>query len=94
MRIKDAERRLLALTPQVQYQLYMLVANIALPVCYMARAKEVAWHSHARLGHLGFQSLKKMAVEQWVRGLPKIVQVDQLCDGCLTGKHHQAPFLE
>jgi hypothetical protein len=35
-----------------------------------------------------------MAVEQWVRGLPKIVQVDQLCDGCLTGKHHQAPFLE
>jgi hypothetical protein len=58
----------------------------------MARAKEVAWGWHAWLGHLDFQSLKKMAAEKWVRGLPKIEQVDQLCDGCLADKHHHAPF--
>jgi hypothetical protein len=29
-----------------------------------------------------------------VHGLPKIDQVNQLCDGCLAGKHRRTPFLE
>jgi hypothetical protein len=35
-----------------------------------------------------------MAVEQWVCGLPKIEQVNQLYNGCLVKKHHCAPFPE
>jgi hypothetical protein len=35
-----------------------------------------------------------MASEQWVHGLPKIEQVNQLCDGCLTGKHWRTLFPE
>jgi hypothetical protein len=36
MRIKDTERRLLAVVPQVQNRLYVLVTNITQPVYYMA----------------------------------------------------------
>jgi hypothetical protein len=35
-----------------------------------------------------------MAKQEWTRGLPAIKQVDQLCDGCLTGKHRRASFTE
>jgi hypothetical protein len=70
----------------------VLITNIAWLVCYMAWAEEVVWPWHARLGHLGFQSFKKMAAGQWVQGLPKIEQVDQLYDSCLASKHHGAPF--
>jgi hypothetical protein len=76
MRIKDADRRLLDLILWSQNWLYVLIANIAQPVYYMAWEEEVAWRWHARMGHLGFHSLRKMAVEEWVRGLPKIKQVD------------------
>jgi hypothetical protein len=54
MGIKDVERRLLPLIPKVQNWLYVLIANIALSVCYMAQAEEIQWHWHAWLGHLGF----------------------------------------
>jgi transposase InsO family protein len=94
MHIKDADRRMLAQILRSQNRLYVLIANIAQPVCYMARTKDVAWRWHACMGHLGFQSLRKMVAEEWVRGLPKIEQVDQLCDGCLAGKHRRAPFPE
>jgi hypothetical protein len=35
-----------------------------------------------------------MAKQEWTWGLPAIKQVDQLCDGCLTGKHQRASFTE
>jgi hypothetical protein len=33
-----------------------------------------------------------MAVEQWVRGLSKIEQVDKLYDECLADKYHRTTF--
>jgi transposase InsO family protein len=92
--IKDTERRLVAKIPRASNWLYVLHANLARPVCYLARAEKDSWRWHACLGHLDFQALKKMANEQWVHGLLKIQQVDQLCDGCLAGKHRRTPFLE
>jgi hypothetical protein len=58
----------------------------------MAWAEEATWCWHARLGHLSFQALRKMAVEQWVRGLSKIEQVDKLYDECLADKYHRTTF--
>jgi hypothetical protein len=26
--------------------------------------------------------------------MPEVDQIDQLCDGCLVGKHRHSPFLE
>jgi hypothetical protein len=33
-----------------------------------------------------------MSSEHCIHGLPKIEQVNQLCDGCLVGKHRRTPF--
>ena len=33
-----------------------------------------------------------MGREALVRGLPKLEQVDQLCDAFLAGKHRRTPF--
>jgi transposase InsO family protein len=46
------------------------------------------------LGHLSFQALKKLSSQGWVRGMPKVDHVDQLCDGCLASKHWHSLFLE
>jgi hypothetical protein len=94
MRVWDTEGRWLARIPRAPNRLYVLYATPAQSVCYLARAQEEAWRWHARLGHLGFQALKKMASQQMVNGLPRIEQIDQLCDGCLMGKHRRMPFLE
>jgi hypothetical protein len=74
--IKDTERRLVAKIPRAPSRLYVLHAKIARLVCYMAHMEEDSWRCHARLGHLRFQGLRKMASEQWVHGLPKIEQVN------------------
>jgi hypothetical protein len=41
-----------------------------------------------------FQAMKKMVNRQMVHGLPKIEQVNQVCNGCLTVKHRRTPFPE
>jgi hypothetical protein len=35
-----------------------------------------------------------MVNQDWVRGMPQIDHVDQLCDGCLAGKHQCTLFPE
>jgi hypothetical protein len=92
MYVRDVKNRLITKVQRAANQLFVLDVDIAQPVCLLARAEEAAWRWHARLGHLGFQSLRKMASQAWIRGLSKIDQVDQLFDSCLTGKQWQAPF--
>jgi transposase InsO family protein len=56
------------------------------------RVSESTWLWHARFGHLNFPALRKLARDDMVRGLPEVGQVDQICDGCLAGKHRRSPF--
>lgn len=92
MRIRDEDRRLLAKVPRSPGWLYVLEVTIARPVCLAARAEDDAWTWHARFGHIHFAALRKMAREELVHGLPPLNQVEQVCDACLAGKHHRAPF--
>jgi len=92
MRIHDEERRLLAKVHRSPSRLYMLDVEIAQSVCLAAHTTEDAWLLHARFGHINFSALRKMGREALVRGLPKLEQVDQLCDACLAGKHRRTPF--
>jgi hypothetical protein len=94
MCIKDAERCVLSKILRGENRLYVLNATVAQPVCVLVCGDDVAWRWHARLGHLRFQALKKLSSHGWVRGMPKVDHVDQLCDGCLAGKHRSSLFLE
>jgi hypothetical protein len=48
---------------------------------------EEAWRWHARLGHIGFQALRRLAREDMVHGLPLVDEADRICEACLAGKH-------
>jgi hypothetical protein len=61
MAIRDEEIWLLAKIPHSPGRLYVLDATIARPVCLAARGAEDVWVWHARLGHVNFTALHKMA---------------------------------
>lgn len=61
-------------------------------VCLLSKLEEAAWLWHARYGHLNFRALRELATKEMVDGLPRICGVEQVCDGCVLGKHHRRPF--
>jgi transposase InsO family protein len=73
-------------------RLYVLNIELAKPVCLLASTTSEAWKWHTRLGHVNFQTLKRMSHEGLVEGLPHIDHVEQVCEGCLVGKQRRVPF--
>jgi hypothetical protein len=59
--------------------------NSTMP-CLVSQQEVEAWCWHECLGHLNFPSMKKMAKEELVRGLPGMALIEQLCGACLAGK--------
>lgn len=88
----DRDRILLAKVCRSPNRLYLLDLSLTKPVCLMARLEDMAWLWHARYGHLNFKSLRKLANENMVIGLPHIHHVEQICDGCLVGKQRRTSF--
>jgi hypothetical protein len=62
------------------------------PVCLLAKTGEATWRWHARYEHLNFPALQKLSKDEMVQGLPSIVGVGKLCDGCLISKQKRSPF--
>ena len=80
--IRDPNDRLIAKVPRLPNRLYKLTAQ----------HDSISWRWHARLGHLHFDAMQKMARGGLVRGLLSIEPVEQLCEACLTGKQRRTPF--
>lgn len=51
-----------------------------------------SWLWHKRYGHLNFHGLKLLHEKKMVIGLPSINQVEEVCEGCIYGKHQRASF--
>ncbi|XP_073363669.1 uncharacterized protein [Aegilops tauschii subsp. strangulata] len=90
--IRDDRGQLLVKVSRSTNRLYKLVFTPVHPVCLTAGALSDAWRWHARLGHLHFDGLEKMAKKELVRGLPHIAHAEELCGACLTGKQRRIPF--
>ncbi|XP_073358380.1 uncharacterized protein [Aegilops tauschii subsp. strangulata] len=90
--VLDTQRQLLSKVQRNGNCLYVLRVKPAQPQCMVVRYDSVSWRWHARMGHLNFQALQKLAREEMVRGLPRIDHVDELCDAFLAGKQRRAPF--
>jgi transposase InsO family protein len=71
---------------------YTAILSIDTPVCLLAKNDDVTWRWHARYGHLHFRALHSLARKHMVRGMPEIDRVEHICDGCVLGKQHRAPF--
>ncbi|KAI5355034.1 hypothetical protein L3X38_007929 [Prunus dulcis] len=47
---------------------------------------------HKRLGHLNERSIKLLADQDMVHGLPHLEQISAACEGCMLGKQHRDSF--
>ena len=47
---------------------------------------------HRRMGHLNVNSLKFLQEKEMVLGLPKIKNTNEVCEGCILGKHCRDSF--
>lgn len=53
---------------------------------------DAAWTWHARFSHMNFKSLRKLARQDMVHGLPLVEYADQIYDNCLAGKQRHVSF--
>lgn len=67
-------------------RLYKLIIETVKSSCFMSSSDEIGRMWHLRLGHVNYRAMMLMSKEHMVKGLPKIVQVDGVCDGCLMAK--------
>ncbi|GJZ05469.1 retrovirus-related pol polyprotein from transposon TNT 1-94 [Tanacetum coccineum] len=57
-------------------------------ICLLLKASKIkSWLWHHRLSHLNFGTLNKLAIDDLVRGIPKLkFKKDHLCSACALGK--------
>jgi hypothetical protein len=92
MWVCDEQTRLMAKVQRSLNRLYVLSMQVSQPASLVAKGVDSAWLWHARFGHLNFIALRCLALEELVRGLPKVDQVEPLCTSCLMGKQRRDPF--
>jgi hypothetical protein len=94
MHIQEPDGRLLARIVRVENRLYLLHLKIQRPVCLEVRGREdeVAWRWHERFGHVNMAALRKLEKEELVQGLPKLGQVERVCEACQAGKQKHTSF--
>ncbi|KAD3067463.1 hypothetical protein E3N88_35343 [Mikania micrantha] len=73
-------------------RLYKIKLQTVLPTFFLSKMDDTAWLWHARLGHINFETLRRMTKEGMADGLPIIDHKSELCKACLAGKHRRSPF--
>jgi len=90
LRVFDQAQTLLISAPRSGNRLYLAKLSLVPPVCLLAQTDDASWH--ARYGHLNFRALSDLSAKQMVEGLPTVTRVEKICNGCVLGKQHRAPF--
>ena len=70
--LKDSNGRLLAKVLRSPNRLYKLRLEVGRPACLHTRMEEDTWRWHARFGHISFKTIRSMATQEMVHGLPEI----------------------
>nr|GEU61793.1 retrovirus-related Pol polyprotein from transposon TNT 1-94 [Tanacetum cinerariifolium] len=60
--------------------------------CLKSCLEDHSWLWHMRYGHLNFGDLKLLSSKGMVKGLDHIDYPNQVCEGCLFGKHARSSF--
>lgn len=90
--LRDPNGRLLVKVLRSANRLYKISLKVGKPTCLLSKISEEPWRWHARLGHISFKTIRSMATQEMVLGLPDISEVKQLCDSCLVGKQTRHSF--
>jgi hypothetical protein len=84
--------RLIMCVQRTTNRLYKIELKPIEPTCLLASLGDHAWLWHGRLGHVNFQSIKKLVDKEMVSGVPLIQLPDQVSQSCLVAKQTRVPF--
>lgn len=84
--VYDKEGKLMLKVKRSGNRLYKIIIESGESKCLMATSDELAWLWHSRPGHVNFQAINMMLKNNMVDGLPRIIQPNEVCSGCLMEK--------
>lgn len=90
--IRSPEGILIAKVPMTKNRMFLLNVQYEEAKCFKTNLKDHSWLWHMRYGHLNFGDLKLLSTKEMVRGLSPIDPPNQVCEGCLLGKHARNSF--
>lgn len=85
--LKDARGNLIACVKMTKNRLFPLTLRHDTLKCMKGVIKDESWLWHLRFGHLNFEGLKLLSTKNMVKGLPHIDHPNEVCEGCILGKH-------
>nr|GEZ61900.1 retrovirus-related Pol polyprotein from transposon TNT 1-94 [Tanacetum cinerariifolium] len=92
--IRNQEGKLIAKVPLTKNQMFILNIQHDEAKCLKSCMEDHSWLWHMRYGHLNFGDLKLLSSKGMMKGLDHIDHPNQVCKGCLFGKHARSSFLK
>nr|GEW76248.1 DNA-directed DNA polymerase [Tanacetum cinerariifolium] len=90
--IRIQEGKLIAKVPLTKNRMFILNIQHDEAKCLKSCLEDHSWLWHMRYGHLNFNDLKLLSSKGMVKGLDHIDHPNQVCKGCLFGKHARSLF--
>nr|GFA51289.1 retrovirus-related Pol polyprotein from transposon TNT 1-94 [Tanacetum cinerariifolium] len=92
--IRNQEGKLIAKVPMTKNRMFILNIQHDEAKCLKSYLEDHSWLWHRRYGHLNFGDLKILSSKGMVKGLDHIDHPNQMCEGCLFGKHARSSFMK
>ncbi|GJV20714.1 retrovirus-related pol polyprotein from transposon TNT 1-94 [Tanacetum coccineum] len=90
--IRNQEGKLIAKVHMTKNRMFILNIQHDEAKCLKSCLEDHSWLWHMRYGHLNFGDLKLLSSKGMVKGLDQIDHPNQVCEGCLLGKHARSSF--
>ncbi|GJY36096.1 retrovirus-related pol polyprotein from transposon TNT 1-94 [Tanacetum coccineum] len=90
--IRNQKGKLIAKVPMTKNQMFILNIQHDEAKCLKSCLEGHSWLWHMRYEHLNFGDLKLLSSKGMVKGLYQIDHPNQVCEGCLLGKHARSSF--
>ncbi|GJR65954.1 retrovirus-related pol polyprotein from transposon TNT 1-94 [Tanacetum coccineum] len=90
--IRNQEGKLITKVPMTKNRTFILNIQHDEARCLKSCLEDHSWLWHMRYGHLNFGDLKLLSSKGMVKGLDQIDHPNQVCEGCLLGKHARSSF--
>ncbi|GKB35149.1 retrovirus-related pol polyprotein from transposon TNT 1-94 [Tanacetum coccineum] len=90
--IRNQEGKLIEKVPMTKNRMFILNIQHDEVKCLKSCLKDHSWLWHMRYGHLNFGDFKLLSSKGMVKELDQTDHPNQVCEGCLLGKHARSSF--
>lgn len=90
--LHDKDGKLIVRATRARNRLYKVIMEASVPKCLQVSTQNNCARWHARLGHIGVDSMKLMIQKELVLGIPMINIERETCQSCLLRKQTRQVF--